>query len=141
VEGTVEGGCLCGAVRFRVELPVKWCAHCHCAYCRRAHGAAFVTWVGARASGFRLTTGEAALRWYASSPGARRGFCGACGSTLFFEGDRWPDEVHVVLANIDGEVTVPPRAHVFFDQHVAWVELGDGLPRLGGATGVEPLTR
>ena len=40
----VEGGCLCGAVRFSLELPSKWCAHCHCSMCRRAHGAGYVTW-------------------------------------------------------------------------------------------------
>jgi hypothetical protein len=43
---TVSGGCLCGAVRFRVELPTLFCAHCHCSMCRRNHGAAYVTWFG-----------------------------------------------------------------------------------------------
>ena len=38
-----SGKCLCGAVRFRMRFPSKWVAHCHCTMCRRAHGAAFVT--------------------------------------------------------------------------------------------------
>ena len=33
---TVQAGCLCGAVRFELQLPSKWCAHCHCSMCRRA---------------------------------------------------------------------------------------------------------
>lgn len=51
-EGIIEGGCLCGAVRYVITLPTKWCAHCHCSMCRRAHGAAFVTWAGVPSQSF-----------------------------------------------------------------------------------------
>ena len=78
------GGCQCGAVRFRVEPPTLFCCHCHCAWCRRAHGAAFVTWFGAPEAAFSLTSGADGLRWYSSSAESERGFCGACGTTLFF---------------------------------------------------------
>ena len=44
VHEKVSGGCLCGAVRFTAKLPSKWCAHCHCSLCRKAHGAGYVTW-------------------------------------------------------------------------------------------------
>ena len=135
----VTGGCLCGAVRFRVTPPTKWCAHCHCSLCRRAHGAAFVTWFGVERSRFELVAETDSLAWYRSTPQARRGFCSSCGSTLFFEGDRWPDEVHIALAHMDGPIDRQPKAHVFFDSHVDWVELADDLPRLGGPTGNQPL--
>jgi hypothetical protein len=91
------GGCLCGGIRFEVEQPTKWCAHCHCSLCRRAHGAGYVTWFGVARDRFLLDDSEQLLAWYRSTPGARRGFCSRCGSTLFFEGDRWPDERHIVL--------------------------------------------
>jgi hypothetical protein len=133
------GGCLCGAIRFQVTAPTKWCAHCHCSLCRRAHGAAFVTWFGVERARFELVAGADRLVWYQSTPRARRGFCSCCGSTLFFEGDRWPDEVHVALAHMDGPIDRRPKAHVFFDTHVDWVELGDDLPRLGGPEGNQPL--
>jgi len=42
---TRTGGCSCGAVRYRVGMPPLWVAHCHCSMCRRAQGAAFVTWI------------------------------------------------------------------------------------------------
>ena len=45
-EPTVFGACLCGAVRFRIELPTLFCGHCHCTMCQRNHGAAYVTWFG-----------------------------------------------------------------------------------------------
>lgn len=136
---TFTGGCLCGAVRFAVTGATKWCAHCHCSLCRRAHGAAFVTWFGVADEQFRFTSGQAVVRWYASTPGARRGFCGTCGSTIFFASERWPGETHIVLAAMDSAIDREPSAHVFFDSHVDWVRLGDDLKRLGGDSGTEPV--
>ena len=133
------GRCLCGAVRFEVTPPTKWCAHCHCSLCRRAHGAAFVTWFGVERSSFELVAGSGDLFWYPSTPDARRGFCGRCGSTIFFESERWADEVHIALAHMDGPIDRAPKAHVFYDSHVEWAEPEEDLRRLGGATGVDPL--
>ena len=89
-EAVVRGGCLCGAVRFELRLPSKWCAHCHCSMCRRAHGAGYVTWAGFESDHFELVAGDHHLEWYRSSEGARRGFCRSCGSSMLFESDRWP---------------------------------------------------
>ena len=133
------GGCLCGAVRFEVRPPTKWCAHCHCSLCRRAHGAAFVTWFGVDRPQFVLISGEGDISWYRSTPEARRGFCSGCGSTLFFESQRWPDETHIALAHMDGPIDRAPKAHVFYDSHVDWGAPGDDLPRYGGAPGTEPM--
>jgi hypothetical protein len=138
---TLAGGCLCGAVRFEVTPPTNWCAHCHCSLCRRAHGAAFVTWYGVERTQFALLSGSGDLMWYRSTPGARRGFCRRCGTTMFFEGDRWPDEIHIALAVMDGPIDRRPMAHVFFDSHVDWFEPGDDLRRLGGPSGNEPLEK
>ncbi len=136
-EDLVEGACLCGALRFALGLPVKWCAHCHCTMCRRAHGAPIVTWVGVEEARFEVRAGAGHLRWFESSPGAERGFCGVCGSTVFFRSRRWPGEVHVTLSNLEGPIDQRPQAHVFWDMHVPWLELADDLPRLGAPAGVD----
>lgn len=136
---TVGGGCLCGTVRFEIDLPTQACVHCHCSMCRRAHGAAFVTWVHVSRSGFRVVTGEDALVRYASSAHGSRSFCGSCGSTLLFESTRYDAALDVVLANLDTEIDREPQVHVFADARVDWVESADTLPRLGGASGMEPL--
>lgn len=127
------GSCFCGAVRFDVRLPSKWVAHCHCSMCRRAHGAAFVTWVGSEAAGATIDDPQSQLRWYASSPGAERGFCACCGSSLFFRSARWPGELHIVLANFSEPVDRAPQAHVFWSAHVDWsaTDPNDALPRKG----------
>ena len=128
-ENTVAGACLCGGIQFEAELPSLWCAHCHCSQCQRFHGAPVVTWVGFARDRFKITVGENTLRWYASSPPAQRGYCGDCGSSLFFKSTRWPDEIHVTLANIQGPLDRQPERHVYFDTHVSWLEFADNLPR------------
>lgn len=139
-ETPVSGSCLCGRVAFEVDEPVKWCGHCHCHLCRRAHGAAFVTWFGVDEPQFRLTAGEADLRWFASSPEAKRGFCGHCGSTLFFTSTRWPGEMHIALSCAHRSISKAPSAHVYWDRRVPWVRVEpDALRKLGGPTGIEPL--
>ena len=135
-----SGGCLCGAVRFEVTLPSKWCAHCHCGMCRRAHGAAWVTWFGVPRDRFRVTAGADVLVEYASSAAGRRSFCGTCGTTMLFqERERWPDEVHVALACLDGELDRAPTAHVYWDDRARWADGAEHLKKCGGATGTEPL--
>jgi len=125
-----NGSCLCGALRFRATLPSKWVAHCHCTLCQRAHGAPVVTWVGFQSEKVHLLDPEACLRWYASTPGAERGFCSRCGTTLFFRAQRWPGELHVVRSNFDGPVDREPQVHVHYDTHASWLRIGDdGLPR------------
>ena len=135
----MRGACLCGAVTFEVTPPTKWCAHCHCTMCRRAHGAGVVTWFGAPSASFRLVTGDDELKWHPSSATARRGFCGRCGSPLFFEGERWPGEIHIARASVAGPIDREPTAHVFFDLRVGWLDLHDDLRKLGGPLGNQPL--
>lgn len=126
---TYEGRCLCGQLRYAADPPTLFFAHCHCQWCREAHGAAFVSWVGLDERRFRLTAGEPLLRWYTSSPQSRRGFCSHCGTTLFFASTLCPGEIHVTRASLAGEIDREPQLHCFYDQHVAWAAVGDDLPR------------
>ncbi|AVP99653.1 GFA family protein [Ahniella affigens] len=125
---TVTAQCLCGAVNIRCTLPSQWVAHCHCSLCQRAHGAGVVTWVGFLAAQVEWRQIDS-LRWYASSPGAERGFCGHCGSPMLFRSERWPGEVHVARALIQGELGLEPQVHVFVETQVPWLHLADDLPR------------
>ncbi len=124
------GACLCGSVRFSAGMPSLFCAHCHCDFCRKAHGAAFVTWVGVREETFRIHQGEDKLTWHASSKQGRRGFCSRCGSTMLYQSTLSPGEVHIVRANIEGVIDRKPELHVFYDFHVDWVSSSDDLVKL-----------
>ena len=133
----VEGACLCGSVRYELTMPSKFCAHCHCGNCRRAHGAAFVTYAGFTREQVEISGTDDLVR-YETDTGATRSFCRRCGSTLFYEGPRWPGEVHVVRANVQGPIDRAPSAHYYVDHAADWWEITDPLPRYGGGTGVEP---
>ena len=124
-----EGRCLCGAVQFAIGAPTLFFAHCHCRYCREAHGAAFVSWVGAAEERFRFLPGSAEPRWYASSQQSRRGFFPTCGTTLFFASTVCPGEIHIARPAIPGPIDREPQCHVFYDQRAEWCDVGDGLPR------------
>jgi len=123
-----RGQCLCGAIKFAATLPSKWVAHCHCTLCQRAHGAAFVTWVGMDSERVRVIASEGALRWFASPAGGERAFCTHCGSSMFFRSSQWPGELHVARALFTEPVDKEPQAHVYFDTHVSWVALAEDLP-------------
>ncbi|HIN02263.1 MAG TPA: GFA family protein [Candidatus Marinimicrobia bacterium] len=125
----VTGACLCGQVEFTVELPAKWCAHCHCTRCQRSHGAGFVTWFGVNKEHLTLEKGEKLLRWVSASKKSEYGFCGHCGSSMLFRSTKWLDEIHITLANVHNDIGLKPQAHVYFDTHVDWLNFEDTLER------------
>ena len=128
---TARAQCLCGDLKLEAALPSKWAAHCHCSLCRRAHGAAFVTWVGMEAARCDIDDPAQRLRWYESTPGAERGFCSHCGTMMLFRSPRWPGELHIALAHFTTPVDRAPQVHVHWDDHVPWsnVDPNDGVPR------------
>ena len=134
----VDGGCLCGAVRFEVTLPTLFCGHCHCTMCQRNHGAAFVTWLAVDRSQLDVSEGRSELVRYHSSELGTRSFCSRCGTSLFCESDEHPDRVDIPLANMNGPIDRMPQVHVHVDSKADWFGIADSLPRLGGKTGLEP---
>ena len=73
---------MCGAVRMTVRFPSRFCAHCHCESCRRAHAAGFVTWIGFQSEQVTVDQGAELLAAYESSSGTRRTFCNRCGTPV-----------------------------------------------------------
>ena len=139
---SVTGSCLCGDVQLRVQMPTLACVHCHCTMCQRNHGAGYVTWIAVPRGQFAITTGADRLVVYRSSEHGTRSFCGRCGSSLVCELAIHPDQVDVALACLHAPIDRAPQLHVFFDDRAGWVTVADdGLPRLGGETGLEPTTR
>lgn len=120
---THEGGCLCGAVRLRISGPAKWTAYCHCQSCRRHTGAPVSAYAGFEKDQVAVIAGQPV--WYASSPGVRRAFCGTCGSTLAFEGERWPTETHLHVGCLDQPEAFAPTGHAFAEERVTWLCIGE----------------
>ena len=135
----VQGGCLCGAVRFTVTFPTVFCGHCHCSMCRRNHGAAYVTWFAVLRSQLSIDAGSDRLTRYQSSSHGSRSFCSRCGSSLFCVSTHLPDLVDIPLASMDGPIDRIPESHIYFDDRAPWTIIGDNLSRLGGPSGLEPV--
>jgi len=123
----LTGRCLCKAVTFAVGAKPRWVAHCHCESCRRATGSPFTTYAGYAKADFKWT-GEAPGE-FQSSPGVIRRFCRRCGSPVSFEGEKWPDEIHLFLASFDEPEALKPTVHVHTEEQLSWLRLADGLPR------------
>ncbi len=132
-EATLEGSCLCGAVRYRIDAAPLWTGYCHCTSCRRSTGAPVTMFVGARADSVTFTKGERAM--FASSPGVERGFCAACGTPLTYESDRFPGETHFYISTLDDPQSLLPTFHVFYEERLHWLEIADDLPRHATVTG------
>ena len=126
----IEGGCLCGAVRYRIDGPVLGASICHCATCRRAAGAQSVAWLTVPADGFALVQGQPAA--FASSPGVERTHCAVCGTSLTFRADA--SSVDVTIASLDDPEAVPPSSEIWLEHRLSWEPVDParrGMPRGG----------
>lgn len=95
----MEGGCLCGAVRFRLDPPLRDVVACHCSQCRKTSGH-FWAATSVPLERFHLQDTET-LRWFRSSEMARRGFCATCGASLFWE-PVGEGRISVAAGSLDG---------------------------------------
>lgn len=126
-DGELLGGCACGSVRFAASGLPDWVGICHCASCRRATGG-----ISLAAAGFsraRVRLGGETLARFASSPGVLRSFCSTCGTSLSYESERWPEDIHLMVGAFDEPERLTPQFHIFFDDRLPWEEAVDALPK------------
>ena len=131
----LEGGCLCGGVRYRVSGKPRTSAICHCVSCRRASGAQSVAWLVFPSEAFSFVSGEPAE--YRSSAEVSRTFCDTCGTSLTYLHDGNLDFIDVTTASLALPDQFPPARHVWLEDKVSWESVNDGLPQFerGGSPG------
>ena len=141
----LAGGCLCGAVRYRLESKPFDGGWCHCRTCQLNSGAPAMAFASVRNGDWVVTAGANKLRRTRSSSFAERLFCGSCGTPLAIDYDIQPDTFDFSLATLDDPDLVRPEFHIFWASRVAWFEPGDDLPRFDrfrpgtvGLDGTEP---
>ncbi|MBV9560566.1 MAG: GFA family protein [Bradyrhizobium sp.] len=135
--GIAKGQCLCGAVVFEIDVPARWAWHDHSAASRRAHGAAYATYVGSWRKRFRITRGEADItRYEDAATKTVRGFCAICGTSLTYERPRWPHTVNIPRALFDSRTGRQPLYHIAIEELQEWAYTGEPLVPLKGFPGI-----
>ena len=124
----IRGSCLCKQVQFELRSAGQFINHCHCTMCRKAHGAAFGSFLHADAKSFSWLTGEGLVQRFESSPGTFRAFCKVCGSNMPVLEDNL---THVIIpaGALDGDPGVRPVAHIHTASKAEWYEIADALPQ------------
>ena len=120
----LEGGCLCGQVRYRATPSHRDGYYCHCRMCQLAFGNAHATYVNLRKSEVQWLGAPA---YYASSKIARRGFCSHCGTPLSFE-SLDSDRMDLSVGSLDDPSAVTPTEHFGVETRIATWHAPDGLP-------------
>ena len=135
----LQGGCLCGTIRFEITAPFISAGYCHCTHCQRRTGTGSSVNGRVPRAGFRLLDGRDALHSFKPPTGVPKLFCGRCGSALF-SGDPFSDEeVAVRLGTLDGDPGIRPGFRQFADSAPAWEPIPqDGLKRYPRARGAGP---
>src|SRR5580693_8373567 len=95
----VSGRCLCGAVEIEIDFPAFWAWHDHSAASRRAHGAAYATYIGCWRKHARVAKGRRSIaRFEDPTTESTRSFCSRCGTPLLYERKRSPHMVNIPRA-------------------------------------------
>ncbi|MDE0208421.1 MAG: GFA family protein [Boseongicola sp.] len=120
------GSCLCGQVAYLVRGPLRPVVACHCGQCRKTSGHHVAATSAPR--GAVEISGEP--RWYESSPTARRGFCGTCGSNLFWDGPG--ENLSIYAGTLDGPTGLGLVGHIYCADKGDYYEIADGMPKAEG---------
>lgn len=134
----IEGGCLCGAVRYRAACAPIAATLCHCRSCRLATGAPSVAWVVFRVGD--LTFASEQPREFSSSPDVVRSFCGACGTPLTYRRPSKAGMIDVTTATLDRAHDFAPSKEIWVEDKLSWECLNDHIPHYArSSVGATPI--
>src|SRR5262249_13069029 len=118
--GVAKAVCLCGGVELEIGVPARWAWHDHSAASRRAHGAAYATYVGCWRSRVKVVKGEDVItRFEDASTHTTRSFCGRCGTPLMYERAD-PQMINVPRALFTSRTGREPRYHIGISEMQDW---------------------
>lgn len=130
----ISGSCLCGGVKFEVDLLSGPFELCYCNHCRKTTGSAFAPMIGVKSSDFRWVSGEDLVKTYEapvtkSPPAYCSHFCSECGSPTpptHVHGDR----LEIPAGLLDDDPVIRPDHHIYVEYIPGWFTIRDALPQL-----------
>jgi hypothetical protein len=125
----LEGGCLCGAVRYRVMAQPMMVGNCYCADCRKSSGTSHCTHAMVLDEAFSAT-GEIRFHERPADSGniVGRGFCPECGSAILSRNDSMPGMTFIRVSSLDDADAVEPQMTVYASRAPAWATLDRSKP-------------
>lgn len=123
----LRGSCLCGKITYEVRGSPKAMYYCHCSMCRKATGSSFATNMLVREADFVVTSGQALIKAFQSSPGEHRHFCSECGSPIYSKAQAREGTVSVRCGTLDDDPLVRPSVHLYTASKAPWFEVRDHL--------------
>ena len=129
--GTVlDGGCLCGEIRYRLSGPSLFVSQCCCKDCQKATGTGHTTIIGIHNSQLRLTGAPKVFTNHGDTGGSvSRHFCGTCGGRLYTSGTLPGEYIMVQAGSLDDPNAVTPQSVIYMKDAVAWDFFDPALPK------------
>lgn len=120
-----EGGCLCGAARYSIDIEGGEVGNCHCTTCRRHSGAPYETYISVPTVQFKWLSKPAG--YIKSGDASGRTFCKDCGTPLSFESKAEADIASLTVGTIDNPAGMIPEYEIYTASRM------DGVPQVAGA--------
>ena len=130
-DAMMDGGCTCGAVRYRLKAKPIFVHCCHCTWCQRETGSAFAVNAFIEASQVELLKGQPVAEKLPSASGKGQVFwrCPDCGVTVWSNyGGAGPNIHFVRVGTLDNPSWAPPNIHIYTSTKLPWVILPDDVP-------------
>ena len=127
---TTKGRCLCGQIQFEIHGALRGIVNCHCSKCRKFHGN-YGAYTSVKVENLTLTE-KTSLKWFKSptdeTANVRRGFCSACGSSLFWHPQDQP-YIAIAAGSLDSPTNLKTIGHVWCSQKADFYKIEDDLPQ------------
>jgi hypothetical protein len=130
METILNGGCLCGAVRYECSGDTDAASYCHCDDCKKATGGPYTVGVLVEAAKLRIVCGRVKGHTTIADSGRKitREFCPSCGSPLFTRSEKCPNLVFLKAGCLDEPDLIKPSCQVWTKRAVGWAYIDEKLP-------------
>jgi hypothetical protein len=127
---SLEGGCACGALRYRLASPAMFVHCCHCHDCQRQTGTAFVLNALIEANRFSLLSGDPKPTAMPTDSGRPHHIfrCAACQTAVWSEYGGRSEVRFVRVGTLDNPSAVPPDVHIYVRSKLPWITLPESVP-------------
>jgi len=125
----LEGGCACGALRYRLASPPMFVHCCHCRDCQRQTGSAFVLNALIEADRVELLSGDTEMVTVPTDSGRPQKIsrCASCKTAVWSVYGGFDKLRFVRVGTLDDPAALPPNVHIYVRSKLPWVTLPGGV--------------